>query len=283
MYREGLTTFSIIIDSIADYLRIEYRSKKEQVPLIFFYNYVEMNYSGEGMKPFTVTSVFLFLLLLFSCSTTGGGGENPVPVPVRNFIEQPGFNFNTCAVSNTSDLKSYASHRRNYLVDIPVEILWDFYMDSDPRQVWQGHIIDFGIVFDPGSGRLFNREDPDIPSFFQGQIYVINLKFFGFYEIPAAFKITRLDSEARIIEFIYLKQNKSNGLQRLQFFPGTSWDGRPCSLVTHLSYFKSGNEFRDKFIYPPFHEDTIDEFHENIFNRHHLKYSKGPADGDYTL
>gem|GEM_PF-6147986 len=60
-----------------------------------------------------------------------------------------------------------------------------------------------------------------------------------------------------------------------QIFLKSGWDskGAPVTKISHLSYYKSGYEFRDKYLYPPFHELTVRGFHENIFRLNELNWS----------
>ena len=87
----------------------------------------------------------------------------------------------------------------------------------------------------------------------------MKLKIIRFLKIPVNFEITQLSKEHKIIEFTYGANNKSKGRQTLNFIEMDNY-----TLIVHQSYFKSDSKFRDKRLYPKFHERCLNEFHKNI-------------------
>ena len=57
----------------------------------------------------------------------------------------------------------------------------------------------------------------------------------------------------------YGLDNATHGRQRIYFLKDEN-----RTMILHISNFKSDNKFRDKHLYPKFHEKFIDEFHNNI-------------------
>lgn len=90
----------------------------------------------------------------------------------------------------------------------------------------------FGAMWDAESSRLFLAGEGTIPMFSEGQVYVLELELFGVYRLPVAFRITRIDTDKKIIEFVYLKVNKSNGVQRIHFFSEPGGNGTGSTRFT---------------------------------------------------
>ena len=89
----------------------------------------------------------------------------------------------------------------------------------------------------------------------------MNLKLLnGLYNLPVAFEITKIDEGNKMIEFSYLKGGKARGAQVIQLM---STD-RGYTKVVHKSYVQSHSKFRDKYLYPYFHNKIINEFHGNM-------------------
>lgn len=222
--------------------------------------------------------IILFFAVAISSCATFGPEDSVVPNSVSGYLEVYGTDFNNYELSDLENSDIYSQYVQNYIVYSDPESVWNNYIHSDPEIAWQGRIIEFGIIYDPDTSKVYTLADDRRPCFKPGQIYIINLKYAGFYEIPAAFKITKIDSENLIIEFTYLKNNKSNGFQKIEFIPVNNKEGDLCTLVKHSSLFSSGNSFRDEFIYPPFHEKTINELHKNFFLCNNLDWKKFNAE-----
>ena len=82
----------------------------------------------------------------------------------------------------------------------------------------------------------------------------------GLVKVPVAFEIITVDEKEKVIEFSYMDDNKSKGVQRIKY---TTADNGKIKIV-HTSYFKSNSRFRDKFMYPFFHKRIINSFHRNM-------------------
>jgi hypothetical protein len=78
-------------------------------------------------------------------------------------------------------------------------------------------------------------------------------------KIPVGFKIINLNREKGILEFSYLRNNKSKGVQQLI----VEENGDKVKL-THSTRFLSGNHFRDNKLYGNFHEVLMDEFYDRL-------------------
>jgi hypothetical protein len=187
-----------------------------------------------------------------------------LPEVVRDFLETNGWNLDSYADSDLTDLSIYQSHVRRYAGSADTMRIWEHYRSTKPDHAWDTGMTRLGIAWDPSVQRLFMPEDEDLEAFLEGQVYVLELRLLGFYRLPVAFRIAKLDQSSRIIEFVYLRVNKSNGLQRIVFNSGPEGQNGPTTIIEHSSWFRSDNPGRDSFLYRPFHEAFIDAFHRSL-------------------
>lgn len=185
-----------------------------------------------------------------------------LPHSVEKFLQKNGTDFMRYELSDKNS--DYMFTQQSYEVFEDIETAWRYYVMTDPVIAFSNNIIDFGIVYNPENSRVYDAADIPVPLFRAGQIYILNLKILGIYNIPVAFEVTRLDRENKMIEFVYLKNNVSNGYQQIYLKSGCDSEGAPVTLVEHKSFFRSGCDFRDRILYPPFHKLITRGFHENI-------------------
>jgi hypothetical protein len=200
--------------------------------------------------------------LLGGCATSGASRAEHMPhMPrgVRRFVELHGVNLSSLETSDTHHPEEFRRHLRFYHVDVTADVLWQTYRNIDPREAWSGPISRFGLLHQPEEDALYFQNSERLPELNENQTYLVNLRFASFAQLAAAFRITRISDKHRTIEFTYLEQNKSNGLQRITIRPHA--DG---ALIEHFSLFRSGRAFRDRVLYPPFHTRAIDEFHRHV-------------------
>ena len=187
-----------------------------------------------------------------------------LPEVVRNFLDNNGWDLDSYADSDLSDLSRYQSHVRRYECDVDAYSLWEHYRSTKPDDAWDTGMTRLGIAWDPSVRRFFTSGDRDLEAFLEGQVYVLELRLLGFYRLPVAFRIARLDQSSRVIEFVYLQVNKSNGLQRIVFNSGPDSRNGSTTIIEHSSWFRSESPGRDSFLYRPFHEAFIDAFHRSL-------------------
>ena len=218
-----------------------------------------------------LAAIFTSVFFLFSCASTGNGIKT-VPRSVERYMQKNGSDFDSYKLSDLREAEKYNFYEHSYSVYEDIDTVWHDYLRSAPDRAFDSPIIDFGVVFDPDDAVLYRAGDRKLPPFHEGQIFLLNLNFLRFFGVPVGFEISRIDSEKKIIEFVYLKNNISNGFQRIFLKSESDKDGNPVTRIRHVSFFKTANFLRDKLIYPPFHRHTIDNFHENIFKMNGLSW-----------
>ena len=92
------------------------------------------------------------------------------------------------------------------------------------------------------------------------QIYFINLRIMRLFNVAAALMTTKIDNDENFMEFTYIKGNKSAGKQTVRLVE----TGDGATQIIHETFYTSGSKFRDKKLYPRFHQIAITDLHEKI-------------------
>ena len=106
------------------------------------------------------------------------------------------------------------------------------------KKIWK-NTSRFEMEYDPESN-LFLGKDQELPEVRMGQVFFLELDITMGMQIPVAFEVIELNHNTRTITFSYLKQNKSQGGQRISFHQ----DGENINIV-HETRYKSSSKFRD--------------------------------------
>jgi len=163
------------------------------------------------------------------------------------------------SVTASTDLKEFSYHQKMYVVNAPIDSVWKTYTTIKPSDAWKGPLNTFKQSCSPLVDSVYLSSDSVLPPIQEEMVYELNLRIAGLMDVGVAFQITEVDHTTKTIEFTYGEDNASHGRQRIVF---TS-DGDQTFII-HYSNFKSSSKFRDRFLYPKFHEDCMDEFHANL-------------------
>ena len=168
------------------------------------------------------------------------------------------------------DMSSFSKNEMTFFLDGNLEDTWNGYMSASPSESWNGRKVSFGVLLQKFPNDIFYNRD-SMTGVATGQVYFLNLKVMkGIYNLPVAFEIITVDTTQKLIEFSYIQGNKSSGVQQIQFLDA----GSEHTKILHVSYFKSDSDFRDKWIYPPFHKKIVNDFHRNMRRLLNLKTIK---------
>lgn len=163
------------------------------------------------------------------------------------------------SIHKDSDLSTFNYHQKMYVIDAGLETVWNTYTQIKPNDAWKGPLNTYKQSYSSKKDSLYMAGDSILPAIEFGMVYELNLRIAKLINVGVAFQITEIDSLNKTIEFTYGKDNKSHGRQRIVF----KEDGGKTFIV-HYSNFKSESKFRDKYLYPKFHEKCMDEFHGNL-------------------
>lgn len=156
--------------------------------------------------------------------------------------------------------ESLSDQTCSYKLPVSVETAWEAYSLAMPDKAWNGRKARLGMLVNKPANKVYYPGDR-CEAIDTGQVVYLNLRVLkGVLNLGMAFEIINIDENNHILEFSYIKGNKSLGKQQLFF--AENEDG--TTELTHVSYFKSESGFRDKFLYPYFHKRFTNEFHRNM-------------------
>src|SRR5688572_7723667 len=193
------------------------------------------------MKKITAISTFVFVSLFTANVLYGQAPESPyLTKPIEQY---------TLSANNEESKSSYYFHEKTYSVPMSLTQVWDFYNTVNTKEAWNSSSSKFLLSHDKTSNHYNSIDSASHDTLKLNKTYLLRLTFLKHINIPVVFQITAIDTVNKIIQFTYMKENKSNGFQTLYF---TEVDGE--TFIKHTSYYSSGKKFRDKYIYPKFHE-----------------------------
>ncbi|RKX78313.1 MAG: hypothetical protein DRP49_00965 [Spirochaetes bacterium] len=181
---------------------------------------------------------------------------------------------------DTSEIENFHQYILYYMVEEDIENVWAAYTGESLDKFWNGPIARFSTMYNPKNNVIFHAGDSDIPEASAGQKLSLNLLIEGYIRIPVYFQIQRVDSELKVIEFVYMEQNKSHGKQLISFFPETI-EGENFTLIRHQSWYQSDSAVRDSLFYSDYHTQAVDEFHLSVAGS--KEYSIKPVTEKYLI
>ncbi|SOE20343.1 hypothetical protein SAMN06298216_0838 [Spirosomataceae bacterium TFI 002] len=178
-------------------------------------------------------------------------------------------------LKNTSDLKliiptcytqdkekEFNLHQKSYLVNYPIDQVWDAYLNIPPSKAWSGKKIQFSFSFDFDKDQISYTKDK-YEGLRVGQLIFLEIKLaFGLVKLAVTHQVNEISEAKKSMKFCYVEGGKASGSQMLSLVK----KGENQTEVVHNTYYKSDSKFRDKRLYPTIHESIINEFHRNVFN-----------------
>ncbi len=164
------------------------------------------------------------------------------------------------SMKTDSETAGYKVHTKEYYVNDSLQKVWHHYIYTNPADAWDGKKVTVGLVYSNKKNQVvYNNEK--VARLDTGQVVYLNLKFMkGVLNLATAIKFITIDLVNYIVEYSYIKGNKTEGKQRMEFFE----DEKGHTCIVHSSYFKSNSRLRDRFFYPYFHDKFSNEFHRNM-------------------
>ncbi len=216
---------------------------------------------------FSLACVLVTLQMSGQISLSNIDGENLCSRKIRKYVE--GFrkhNFLTfsdleASIGSEFLKENFSVHNGGFTVDAPLKKVWETSISANPSELRRGSILSLAFIYNKADEKLLFLPDLKNYNLVVEQIYFINLRLMkGFFNLPTALKVTKIDASQNIIEFTYLRGGKSEGRQILHFIAETETRTR----VDHITYYRSHSKFRDKRLYPHFHQLAISELHKNM-------------------
>jgi hypothetical protein len=161
------------------------------------------------------------------------------------------------------DSSHYRKISKSYIIHGKTDLVWNEYLNIQPNQAYSGRMVGFGFLYSKTEDKIFYKEDV-FERMKVGQLFFFNIKLLGgIRNLGIADEVTAIDDENKIIQFCYIENGKTEGTQEIQLT--TTSDG--FTEIKHDTWYKSKSRFRDRILYPFFHNRTINEYHNILRNR----------------
>jgi hypothetical protein len=205
--------------------------------------------------------IFALMLSLVALPALAQEAAMPkVAESVQGFLDTNDMSVLTPSCANFDACSQMNYHVKTYTFKGDAQNAFNLLISLKPNEIWDGSSR-FEMEYDPAS-KAYIGKDNELPEVSMGQVFFLELDITKKMQIPVAFKVVELDPTQKTLSFSYLKQNKSNGIQRITF----AQDGENFKVV-HETRYKSESKFRDKHLYGFFHTRLLDDVWESFAKR----------------
>ncbi len=161
---------------------------------------------------------------------------------------------------NEQDSMTYSIQRCSNVIREVIQKVWNKLKKLKPNDEYNGKMVSFGFFYSKRLNQLFYPED-DFKEIEEGEIYFLNLKLLGgIKNIGVALEVTKVDEVSKTIQFCYLNNGMSEGTQEVKLV-GTN-EGN--TIITQETRYRNRSKFREKKLYPIFHQQAISELQANV-------------------
>ncbi len=237
------------------------------------YSSIRKNYSTllyPKMKLITlIASLLLFgSATLFAQMSFSEIELGSIPYPkVRSFIHNQQSNSKLDKIAelkpsceNLGDFGGFRTYEKKFKVKGDLNSVWTSYISASPTHLWKTRKSAVGLIYDRKKDRVSYSSDTCSGSRI-GQVLYLDLRLIkGFYHLATALEITNIQSETSTIEINYVESGINEGKQWIRMAD----DGNGNTIITHISSIKSNSPFRDKILYPYFHNKLINAVHRKM-------------------
>jgi hypothetical protein len=164
------------------------------------------------------------------------------------------------SINDSNNVSMFYFHSGTYTIHAPVGHVWNTCITTSPANLWKGKMLALSCVYSNNSDKIFYCGDEQFDNLELDQIYFINLRIMRLFNVAAALLTTKIDDVDKIMEFTYIKGNKSIGKQTVRLIETNDSETK----IVHETFYKSGSKFRDKKLYPHFHQIAITNLHQKI-------------------
>lgn len=161
---------------------------------------------------------------------------------------------------NPSDGQHYYKHIKSFVIRASITDVWNTYKTISPQETRNGSMVSFGLMYSRKQNQIMYPGD-SYTGIEAGQIFFLNLNLLGsFIQLAVGHEITAVNENDKTIKICYLQNGASTGTQLIQL----KKSNENQTEVVHETWYRSGSIFRDRVLYPGFHERGLTEFHENV-------------------
>jgi hypothetical protein len=185
---------------------------------------------------------------------------------IRELVQHQNLSGNACfsdlkpSCYNEQDSLKYSIQRTSNVIREVIQKVWNKLKVLKPKDEYDGKMLSFGFLYSKRLNQLFYPDD-DYKEIEEGEIYYLNLKLLGgIKNIGVALEVTKVDEANKTIQFCYLNNGMSEGTQEVKL-TGTR-EGN--TIITQETRYRNRSKFREKKLYPIFHQKAVNELHNNI-------------------
>lgn len=187
---------------------------------------------------------------------------------VRSLVKKQQLN----GIEFFSDLKSmcyseqdsftYSYHRSSQTIKEKIQNVWNKIKRLKPSDEYRGKMVTFGFLYSHKLNKIMYSDD-DYQEIEEGEIIFLNLRILcGIKNIAVALKVTKVDDENKTIQLCYLNNGKTEGTQQIKLAENEEGN----TVICQETRYRNQSKFRQKKLYPIFHQKAVSELHENIGN-----------------
>ena len=161
---------------------------------------------------------------------------------------------------NEQDSLKYSFQRSTNVIREVIQKVWSKMKRLRPRDEYSGKMVSFGFLYSKRLNQIFYADD-DYKDIEEGEIYFLNLKLLGgIKNIGVALEVTKVDEENKTIELCYLNNGMTEGTQVVKLAETNEGNTK----IIQETRYRNKSKFREKKLYPFFHQRAVNELHNNI-------------------
>jgi len=158
------------------------------------------------------------------------------------------------------DSFTFSFHRSSQTIREKIQNVWYKLKSIKPRDEYRGRMVTFGLLYSSKTDRVLYNDD-DYQGIEEGEIIYLNLKLLGgIKNIAVALEVTKIDDENKTIQLCYLNNGMTEGTQQIKLAENTEGN----TVICQETRYRNLSKFREKWIYPLFHQKAVNELHKNL-------------------
>lgn len=158
------------------------------------------------------------------------------------------------------DSVRYSFQRSTHTIKEKIHKVWNKLKCLRPKDEYNSKMLSFGFLYSNRLNKIFYSND-DFKGIEEGSIIFLNLKLLGGVKnLGVALEVTKVDSVNKIIQLCYLDNGMSEGTQEVKLIE----DKEGNTEISQETRYRNHSKFREKRLYPIFHQKAVNELHDNI-------------------
>lgn len=158
-----------------------------------------------------------------------------------------------------SDGKMYHKHLKSFNIQGSIDRVWNTYKTISPEETRVGNMVSFGLMYSRQRNAILYPGDV-YTGMEAGQLIFLNLNLLGLTQLAVGHEIVEVNDAEKNFKICYLQNGASTGTQLIQL----NEVSEKQTEIIHETWYRSDSAFRDRVLYPPFHEKGLTEFHESV-------------------